>query len=186
MVLYQLRLKGFKVKNKFRIESLNRLKNSINIRTLSKDKRICVSLLKQIDKFKPKNILLYIPMDMEVNVLPIINELRKKNNINVYVPLMVGESVRPVKFRLPLRRGKFNIKEPKNSFLKVNIDMAIVPVVGIDGIDKRIGFGKGMYDRYYASLNHKPYTIFTQRVLCKTTEILSDDYDIQADDIITN
>jgi 5-formyltetrahydrofolate cyclo-ligase len=186
MVLYQAILKGFEVKNKFRKESLKKLKNNINIRTLRKDKQICLSLLNYINKHTPKNILLYIPMDIEVNVLPIINNLRKKKNINVYVPFIVGKSFKPVKYRLPLQKGKFNIKEPKNSFLKVIIDMAIVPVVGIDGIDKRIGFGKGMYDRYYASLKHKPYTIFTQRVLCKTNKIISDKYDIKADYIITN
>lgn len=125
-------------------------------------------------------------MDIEVNVIPIINILRKRKDINVFVPYMVGETFKPVKYRLPLRKGKFNIKEPQNSYLNVEIDMAIVPVVGIDGINKRVGFGKGMYDRYYAQLKTKPYTIFTQRVLCRTNDILSDQYDIEADFIIAN
>lgn len=125
-------------------------------------------------------------MDIEVNILPLINILRKETNINVYVPYITGKSFRPVKYRLPLKVRKFNIKEPNNSFLKVKLDMAVVPVVGIDRLNKRIGFGKGMYDRYYASLKEKPYTIFTQRTLCKTSLILSDAYDIQADYIIAN
>ncbi|MCD8477422.1 MAG: hypothetical protein LRY68_05525 [Sulfurospirillum sp.] len=45
---------------------------------------------------------------------------------------------------MPLERKIFNIKEPKNSFaVKPKIDLAIVPVIGVDGALKRIGFGKG-------------------------------------------
>jgi 5-formyltetrahydrofolate cyclo-ligase len=161
------------------------LKNSINIRKLAIDKRICLKLLKQIYKYNSKNILLYIPMDIEVNIKPIIDKLRKTKNINVYVPFMVGDSFKVVKYRLPLKKGKFNIKEPKNSFVNVKIDMAIVPIVGVDSKNKRIGFGKGMYDRYFASLKQKPFTIFIQRILCKSNEILSNTYDIQSDCIIT-
>jgi 5-formyltetrahydrofolate cyclo-ligase len=186
LVLYQARLKGFKVKNKFRKESLSRLQNNINIRKLKKDKMICNNILKHINNINPKNVLLYIPMDIEVNILPIINKLRKRKNINIYVPYMIGKSFKPVKYRLPLKVGKFNIKEPLNSHMNVKIDMAIVPVVGIDGLNKRIGFGKGMYDRYFASLQKKPITIFTQSILCKTKDIISDQYDIQADYIVTN
>ena len=82
---------------------------------------------------------------------------------------------------------RFGIKEPNNSFFKARkIDLAIVPVVGIDKLGKRIGFGKGMYDRFFDSLNYKPTTVFTQLVLCKSEKILSDNYDIQANYIITN
>ena len=124
-------------------------------------------------------------MNIEVNVSPLIKYLRQKSKINVYVPYMIDKSFKPVKYRLPLKKGRFNIKEPKNSHLKVNIDMAIVPIVGIDRLKKRIGFGKGIYDRYYASLKQKPYTIFTQRVLCSSNDILSQKHDISADCILT-
>jgi 5-formyltetrahydrofolate cyclo-ligase len=125
-------------------------------------------------------------MDIEVNILPIINKLRKRKDINVYVPFMIGQSFKPVPYRLPLKTKKFAIKEPNFSNKMVKIDMAIVPVVGIDKLDKRIGFGKGMYDRYFWSLNHKPYIVFTQRVLCKSKEVLSNRYDIQANCIISH
>lgn len=184
-VLYRARLKGFKVKNKFRKQCLNRLKFNNNITKIAKDKKICKALLQQIDNYKPRNILLYIPMNIEVNITPLINILRKRKNINVFVPYMIGETFKPVPYRLPLRRGNFNIKEPQNSYVDVKIDMAIVPIVGIDKLNKRIGFGKGMYDRYYAKLQKKPFTVFTQRVLCRSKEILSDQYDIKADLIIT-
>lgn len=179
--------KGFKVKNKFRKQCLNRLKFYNNITKIKKDKKICKVLLEQIDRQKAKNILLYIPMDIEVNVKPLINVLRKRKDIKVFVPYMVEDSFKAVPFRLPLNTGRFNIKEPRNSsFKRFSIDLAIVPIVGVDSTFKRIGFGKGMYDRYFWRLKENPYKIFVQRTFCQSNQILSDKYDIQADYIISH
>ncbi|MGE0052235.1 MAG: 5-formyltetrahydrofolate cyclo-ligase [Arcobacter sp.] len=152
-----------------------------------KNKIIVKKLEKFIKKSESKNILLYIPLGIEVDIKPLIVTLRKMKSKNVYVPFMQGDSFKIVKFRLPLYKKKFAIKEPNNSFLKPNkIDIAIVPVVGIDAVNKRIGYGKGMYDRFFDRLDYKPTIIFTQLILCKSKKILSDNYDIQADYIITS
>ena len=99
---------------------------------------------------------------------------------------MCNESFKMVPYRLPLEKKRFGIKEPKNSFKRVKIDLAIVPIVGIDKLYKRIGFGKGMYDRFFGQLHYRPTVIFTQLTLCQSNTILSNQYDIQADYIITS
>lgn len=173
-------------KGDFRKLSLERLQFSSRFLKFYKDKKTVKKLEKFIDFYKSKNILLYIPMGMEVDVLPLINHLRK-NKKNVFVPFMVGDSFKLVSYRLPLQKKRFGIKEPNNSFcLKPKIDLAIVPVVGVDKECKRIGFGKGMYDRFFDRLDYKPIIIFTQLTLCKTDKKLSNQYDIQADFIITS
>ena len=43
-----------------------------------------------------------------------------------------------------------------------------------------------MYDRFFDRLTYRPTILFTQLTLCRTEQILSDNYDIQADYIITN
>lgn len=173
-------------KSDFRKSCIKRLEFSSRFLKFYKDKKTVKKLKKFIDIYEPKNILLYIPMGLEVNVLPLINDLRKQQ-INVFVPFMIGDSFKLVKYRLPLEVKKFGIKEPKNSFcLHKKIDLAIVPVVGVDKECKRIGFGKGMYDRFFYRLGYKPTTVFTQLTLCKAKEKLSNKYDIQADFIITN
>jgi len=173
-------------KSDFRKSCIKRLKFSSRFSKLYKDKKTVKKLKKFIDIYQAKNILLYIPMEMEVNVLPLINRLRKEQK-NVFVPFMVDDSFKIVKYRLPLQKKKFGIKEPKNSFcIHKKLDLAIVPVVGVDKECKRIGFGRGMYDRFFYRLNYKPTVVFTQLILCKTDEVLSNEYDIQADYIITN
>ena len=174
-------------KNDFRKSCLKRLEFTSLFLKYYKNKIIVKKLKKFIKQSDSKNILLYIPLGIEVDVKPLINSLRKRKDTTVYVPFMQGESFKIVKYRLPLHKKRFGIKEPNNSFFKARkIDLAIVPVVGVDKLNKRIGFGKGMYDRFFDKLGYKPIMVFTQLVLCKSEKILSDNYDIQANYIITN
>ncbi len=173
-------------KSDFRKLCIERLEFSSRFLKFYKDKKVVKKLEKFVGEYKPKSVLLYIPLNIEVDVTPLIKKLRKEG-VEVFVPFMVGDSFKLVKYRLPLKRKKFGIKEPPNSFFKAKkIDLAIVPIVGIDKECKRIGFGKGMYDRFFDSLKYKPFTVFTQLYLCKSDKKLSNQYDIQADLIITN
>ncbi|XPV69770.1 MAG: 5-formyltetrahydrofolate cyclo-ligase [Halarcobacter sp.] len=172
-------------KSDFRKSCLKRLEFSSRFLKYNKDKKTVKKLKRFIDKHKAKNILLYIPLGVEVDVQPLIKLLRREQK-NVYVPYMQKDSFKLVKYRLPLEKKKFGIKEPKNSFCRNNkIELAIVPIVGVDGVCKRIGFGRGMYDRFFDRLNYRPTIVFTQLTLCKAKETLTDKYDIQADYIIT-
>jgi 5-formyltetrahydrofolate cyclo-ligase len=174
-------------KGDFRKSCIKKLRYESQKSKYYRNKIIVNKLEKFIEFSEAQNILLYIPFGFEVNVKPLINKLRRIKNKNIYVPFMEEESFKIVKYRLPLYRKRFGIYEPNNSFFKAKkIDIAIVPVVGVDAIDKRIGFGKGMYDRFFSKLTYKPTIIFTQLVLCKSNKILSEDHDIQADYIISS
>ncbi|HIP20014.1 MAG TPA: 5-formyltetrahydrofolate cyclo-ligase [Sulfurimonas sp.] len=171
-------------KTSFRKNSLKTLKNSSVHNRLYKTSLVNKKLLMLLKSKKRQKILFYYPLAMEVNILKTLAKLRKNNDI--YIPFMVEQSFKMVPFRLPLRRKKFNIYEAGNTNRKINkIDIAIVPVVGVDGNLQRVGFGKGMYDRFFEKLQKKPYIIFTQIELCYTKELLCDDYDIACDILIT-
>ena len=174
-------------KSDFRKSCIKRLKFTSTFAKYYKNKFIVKNIENFINDSKARNILLYIPLGIEVDIKPLLIKLRKDKYKNIYVPFMEGDSFKLVKYRLPLYSKKFGIKEPNNSFLKVRkIDLAVVPIVGVDAIGKRIGFGKGMYDRFFGRLSYKPTLVFTQLTLCKSEKILSESYDIQADYIITN
>lgn len=174
-------------KSDFRESCIKRLKFVSRFSKYKKDKKIVDSLYQLIQDLNAKKVLLYIPLGLEVDVLPLIKKLRKERRIEVFVPFMIEDSFKIVKYRLPLVDKKFYIKEPHNSFLTAQIDVAIVPTVGVDGAMKRIGFGKGMYDRFFDRIGYKqPTIVFVQRELCQTSQIITDHYDIQADYIITD
>ena len=175
-------------KDNFRKSSLKKLQFFSRVAKLKKDKTICLKISHIIDLHKPKKILFYIPLKTEVDVRPLIQKLRKKRNIEVYVPFMKGKSFVPVKYRLPLKKKKFGILEPNFSTFRDNdiqFNMIIVPIVGIDKTKRRVGFGAGMYDRFYERLKNKPITVFTQLKLCETKKLVTNDHDISADYIIT-
>jgi len=168
------------------MQSLKQLAK-VTQRAYAKDKRVVSDLYTYIQKMQAKHIMLYIPLKSEVNLYPLIARLRKEKR-QVYVPFMEGKSFRLVKYRLPLRKKQFGIKEPNdsNQYRKKRIDIAIVPMVGVDVTLRRVGFGKGMYDRFFEKeVKNINKIIFVARELCYSKEVITDYYDVQADMIIT-
>ncbi len=168
----------------FRKICKTKLEQSSKVAKLYKDKQVEKNLSHVVNKLKPKSILLYLPIGFEPNITTFITNMRKK--CSIFVPFMEGVSFKIVKYRLPLFEKKFSIKEPSNSFLKNNrVDMAIVPVLGVGKNYKRIGFGKGMYDRFFENLDYKPIIIFVQIDKCFNKNADTSDFDIQSDFYIT-
>ncbi|TKI70318.1 5-formyltetrahydrofolate cyclo-ligase [Sulfurimonas crateris] len=171
----------------FRRNCLEKIKSSPFHNRFYKNAKIDAKLLKELGRFKNlKNlkILFYTSLPFEANTAKSIEKLRKK--CDIFVPFMEGESFKMVPFRLPLKKKKFGIYEAGKSLRDIKkVDIAIVPVVGVDGNLQRVGFGKGMYDRFFAKLKKRPYTIFIQSEFCYTKELICDEYDITCDLIIT-
>lgn len=171
-------------KTTFRKKCLEKLKYNHKHNKLYKSYLVNKMLAKELKGLKHKKILFYYPLLSEVNLLKTMLFMRKFSEI--YIPFMEGESFKMVPFRLPLKRKKFGIYESGNTHKNINkIDIAIVPTVGVDGNLQRVGFGKGMYDRFFDKLKKRPYTIFIQEEFCYTKEHICDEYDIYCDLILT-
>jgi 5-formyltetrahydrofolate cyclo-ligase len=169
------------MKKSFRKWALKELKKAKRLKY--QDKRVLNNIKELIKKENAKNILAYIPLSTEVNILPLIKFLRAKG-INVYVPFMEGKSFWLVKYRLPLYKRYFGIKEPKFSkqYRVRDIDLAIIPIVGLDSNCRRIGFGKGMYDRFFEKEGkYIKKILFLQRVILFSPKKITKRHDIRAD-----
>ncbi|MDE6886022.1 MAG: 5-formyltetrahydrofolate cyclo-ligase [Helicobacteraceae bacterium] len=178
--------KEFRKIAKQNINSLTKTKEIFN------DKKSCILLKhllkKQISKSKVKNILVYIPLPLEMNIFPLILWLKRQNNVRIFTPFVIENDFKITPFRFPLEKNQYNIHQTKNSnFISFNkIDLSLVPILGVDIDFKRIGFGKGMYDRFYSHLKNKPKTIFISRILHFSNIKITDSYDIDGDIIISN
>ena len=172
-------------KDEFRKNCIKKTKKKIQNRVYLNHK-VNIKLWKIIKKYrKRKDILVYIPLPFEADIRQSLQKIRKKHNL--FVPFMEGKSFKMVSYRLPLKRKKFGILEAGNSYRNIKkIDIAIVPIVGIDKNFKRVGFGKGMYDRFFEKLRKKPYTIFVQLKMCATSQSICDMYDIEGDVLLTS
>ncbi|MDD2382758.1 MAG: 5-formyltetrahydrofolate cyclo-ligase [Sulfurospirillaceae bacterium] len=173
-----------KFENKSEFRAYCRAKLCQTSNNYKRDKLISDRLITMLSLLKARSILLYIPLAIEADITHVIQFFRRR--CKVYVPFMEGISFKMVKYKLPLYKKRFNILEPKNSFaVKPKIDAVIVPVIGVDGAFKRIGFGKGMYDRFFESFSSKPTILFVQREVCFTQTIVSEEHDIEADIYLT-
>ena len=173
-------------KTAFRKHCLERLNSIGSKRTYVRDKKVLQKLYVLIRAQRAERIMLYIPLKTEVNLNPLIKQLRKEGKA-LYVPFMEGKSFRLVKYRYPLERKRFGIKEPKYSrqYRNKQIDIAIVPIVGMDATYRRVGFGKGMYDRFFEKeMKNIATTVFVTRRLCYSKSVVTDDYDVKADVVI--
>ncbi|EKD4909745.1 5-formyltetrahydrofolate cyclo-ligase [Campylobacter coli] len=133
----------------------------------------CFNLIK---KTKAKNILIFIPLGYEPNLLK-FRRIFSKNH-KLFVPFMQDKSLKIVKLRLPFIKKRFGVLEPMDSFLKTKIDIAIIPVIGVDRELKRIGHGQGFYDRFFENLNYKPLVIFAQSINAISEKKLTQEHDI--------
>jgi 5-formyltetrahydrofolate cyclo-ligase len=180
------RMNKSELKNSFRKEALKRLSKK-RVNNYKIDKLLTKELFNFIKNIKAKDIMLFIPLKTEPNIVPLIKLLRECG-YNLYVPFIIGDRFKLVKYRLPLNKKNFGIKEPNNSYKKVKkIDLAIVPILGIDSTYRRVGFGKGMYDRFYSKYSSKiDKTIFLQRYIYCIDKEITNSYDISADYLFAN
>jgi 5-formyltetrahydrofolate cyclo-ligase len=171
-------------KKQFRKKCLSDTKKQPQYNKIYRTKMINKRLLKELKGIKNKRILFYYPMEFEADIRQTLQIVRKQ--CDVCLPFMQGESFKMVTFRLPLQKRRFGIFEAGKSLRNIKkIDIAIVPVVGVDKNMQRVGFGKGMYDRFFSTLKQKPYTIFVQSNLCYSKDALCDSYDIDCDVLLT-
>ncbi len=112
-----------------------------------------------IKKYKPECIHCFLPIHSkgEINTVPII-QYCWKNKINVVVPVSNFEdgTLKNAEFRphTKTKQTKNNIIEPIDPIWKKNdnIDIVITPLLAFDSKGYRVGYGKGFYDRFFASL----------------------------------
>ncbi|MDA7700623.1 5-formyltetrahydrofolate cyclo-ligase [Methylophilaceae bacterium] len=112
-----------------------------------------------IKKYKPECIHCFLPIHSkdEINTTPII-QYCWENNINVVVPVSNFEdgTLKNAEFRphTKTKQTKNNITEPIDPIWIGNnsINLVITPLLAFDCNGYRVGYGKGFYDRFFASL----------------------------------
>ena len=142
--------------------------------------------LKKINAFSDaQKIGVYYPIGSEILTQDIIQELLS-NGKEVFLPKVIGKNMefRKIVDFSSLEKGSFDIMEPKNDCqIDNDLDVVLVPTVGISQIGVRLGYGHGFYDRFLAE--HKITTIsltFEKQII---KNIPKSEHDIMIDWIIT-
>ena len=171
-------------KNEFRKRAKFALKNEREIFAQCKHYDILRVLEKIIKNGKFKRILIFIPLKVEPNLMLLRRKLCK--NSELFVPFMADLSFKMVRLRSPFFTAKFGVKQPLNqNAFKKKIDLAVIPVIGVDGNLARIGHGKGYYDIFFGGLKYQPLIIFVSVKENFTGEIITEKHDLKGDLYIT-
>ncbi len=140
-----------------------------------KDHKITMQLKPLLKRCQ--RVLLYCPLSHEANLMPLIKWARQRG-IKIFLPILHQGSLQATPYRLPLARKAYQILEPAPSCIyQTPLDLAIVPVLGIDAMGRRIGFGKGYYDRFFAKRPQVPL-IFVARQILRSQSVLGENHDI--------
>ena len=178
---------NFKDKSSFRQFCKRQLKQNERFVFLQKN-QILKMLKKILLELNAKKVLFYLPLKHEVDVRPLIfdikRELRYDKRLKIFVPKVLGVSFDCVEFRLASFKNIYHIDEPHAALRFPDLDVMIVPILGVDLNLGRIGFGKGMYDRFYAKLKKKPKIIFITKKIYFSNQKLTQSYDILGDFLI--
>ncbi len=142
--------------------------------------------LKKIYAFKnAQKIGVYYPIGSEIFTQDIIQELLSEAK-EVFLPKVTGDKMefRKIVDFSSLEKGNFDIMEPKEDCqVENNLDVILVPTVGITPTGVRLGYGQGFYDKFLAENKTTTISLTLEKQIVKN--IPKSEHDIIIDWIVT-
>ena len=142
--------------------------------------------LKQIEIFRnAKKIACYYPIGSEVLTQDIMQEILGDGK-EISLPKVVSDNLifRKIGGLKDLEKGAFGIMEPKeNCAVEKDMDIVLVPTVGITKKGIRLGYGHGYYDRFLLESNAKTISLVYSKQIVKS--IPFSENDVKIDWIVT-
>jgi 5-formyltetrahydrofolate cyclo-ligase len=132
-----------------------------------------------------QKIGLYYPIGSEILTQDIIQELIS-NGKEVFLPKVIGKNMefRKIEDFGSLEIGNFDIMEPKEDCkIENELDIIVVPTVGISPTGVRLGYGHGYYDKFLEGKNTTTISLVLEKQIIKN--IPKSEHDINMDWIIT-
>src|SRR5450759_4153085 len=121
--------------------------------------QICARLKEQSVWKNAKSVLFFAPLPEEPDIWPMVSEalaLGKAVTLPRFLPrTQTYIACRVLNSQVDVEIGKFGIREPSARCAEVSLnqlDFILVPVVAFDLNGRRLGRGKGFYDRLLAQV----------------------------------
>ncbi len=141
-----------------------------------------------------RTVMLYLSMNerREVDTAPLKSLCASAGDISMFVPLTRGDTLCMVPFNEgdEVVDGRFGQPEPVSdkSCADVLPDVVILPVVAVDRDGRRLGYGKGYYDRFIAGMRlqgAKPFTLALAFSFQLVSHLPEDPWDEKIDCVVT-
>jgi len=158
----------------------------------TKSRRICQNILPLPDFQNAKEIALYAAFSGEVDC-HLLFEAALSANKNCYFPVLAHQQLHFIQVddQTPLATNRFGILEPafesKRLIQPTLLDCVIVPLVAFDKACRRLGMGKGYYDRtfHFKAQNTRPTLIGVAYEFQKLLKVPCSTFDVPLDKVIT-
>ena len=132
-----------------------------------------------------KKIGAYYPIGSEVLTQNIMQEILSIGK-ELYLPKMIEDEIefRKITDFSCLEKGNFDIMEPKDDCpVDNNLDLLLVPTVGISQDGVRLGYGHGFYDKFLSENKIETISLILEKQVIK--KIPRSDHDIIMNWILT-
>ena len=153
-------------------------------KTYSNCSNILVEKLRETELYKSsKNIMIFYPLDGEINLLSLLDDVDKK----FYLPKISGKDLLCCCYSKgdELCESCFKTNEPlTNPCDKLLIDLVIVPALCCDINNYRLGYGGGFYDRFLEDFRGNTICCIPKKYLIET--VFPENHDKKIDLIITD
>ncbi|MDO5812847.1 MAG: 5-formyltetrahydrofolate cyclo-ligase [Bacillota bacterium] len=150
-----------------------------------KQSHFIIEKLKRDSHFRQsKKIGIYLSYRNEVDTWKLIQEFKEQKEF--YVPIVRGQEMYFTKYQELMQKNKYGILEPveKIEIDKNQLDLMLVPLVGYNQDNYRLGYGGGYYDRYLK--NYHGYTIGLAYTFQYLKDYQPESFDVPLNQIITD
>lgn len=150
--------------------------------------RLCQRVTEHKSYIDAKTIMLFYPLEDEIDVKPLLGlALGTKK---VLLPLVQGEDIVACEYlgEESLTQGSYGIMEPSLDYVFTHldeIDLVLVPGIAFTVDGRRLGRGRGYYDRFLPLLS-KAYKIGVCYDFQLVEDLPTEPHDILLDTVITS
>ena len=126
------------------------------------------------------NIAAYYPIGSEVKTQDIMQEILSQGK-TLLLPKVIENDLcfKKISSFEELEKGMYDIMEPKDSCpISEEIDVVLVPTVGITPSGIRLGYGYGFYDRFLSSIKTKSIALTYSKQIIKSIPFTKNDMKI--------
>ena len=146
-----------------------------------------------------RRIACYFPADGEIDPAQVIDRIWRLNKI-CYLPVLSPVAREPLWFApvepgTQLKPNRYGILEPVTFARRLvraqKLDLILLPLVGFDNAGRRLGMGKGFYDRSLEFLNHrqgwrKPHILGLAHDFQRVARLPADPWDVPLQGVVTD
>lgn len=162
-------------------EKMKRLRNSYADFVGGEDALLKNFISNGLDKYR--SYFIYRSFSSEAGTGKLTEYLIREGK-ELFFPIVREKEMFAVGYTGKFKEGCFGIEEPEGEIYSGNIDVAIIPLLAVDGRGYRIGYGGGYYDRFLKGRNClKIAYCFDFQVL---DEVPREGFDVRADAVLTD